>query len=143
MSSVAPIRALGTRERVIVALWAVAGFGLVTWRFGFGWPGFIVIGLATGLAFGQDRSLRGALVVTRDWIGLFAFLGLMIYSVFGFFDAETTRAQIAWAAGFVYTLIMIMGIKIWYWNELNKNALIREVKRLELQIARLSSRLDG
>ena len=74
MSSPAPVRALGTRDRVIVALWALGAFVLVTWRFGFGWPGFIVIGLATGLVFSHDRSLRGALVVTRDWIGLFAFL---------------------------------------------------------------------
>jgi hypothetical protein len=32
-------------------------------------------------------------------------------------------------------------MKIWYWLELNKNAVTREIKRLELQVARLSARM--
>ena len=35
----------------------------------------------------------------------------------------------------------IAGMKVWYWLELNKNAVTREIKRLELQIARLASRI--
>lgn len=84
---------------------------------------------------------RGLVVLT--FVSLFAFIGLMVFTIVRFFDAETTRTQIAWAAGFIYTLVVISGIKTWYWNELNKNTLIREVKRLELQIARLASRLDA
>jgi hypothetical protein len=33
-------------------------------------------------------------------------------------------------------------LKIWFWMEMHKNAVLREVKRLELQIARLAAR-DG
>jgi hypothetical protein len=32
-------------------------------------------------------------------------------------------------------------LKVMYWMELNKNAVTREIKRLELQIARLANRM--
>lgn len=38
------------------------------------WPGLIAVGFSTGLVFGRDRSLRGAVYVLRDWLGLFVFL---------------------------------------------------------------------
>jgi hypothetical protein len=31
-------------------------------------------------------------------------------------------------------------LKMYFWMEMNKNMLLREVKRLELQVARLASR---
>jgi len=77
------------------------------------------------------------------YVSLAAFLGLAIFTAISFFDAESTRDQIAWAVGFMYSLIVISGLKAWYWTQMNKNALTREIKRLELQIARLSSRLDS
>ena len=33
-------------------------------------------------------------------------------------------------------------LKMWYWMELNKNALTRGIKRVELQLALLSNRTD-
>ena len=60
-----------------------------------------------------------------------------------FFHAESTRAMIAWATGFVSCLFVIAMIKVWYWMELNKNSLAREIKRLELEFANLSRRLSG
>lgn len=104
MSPAAPTRALGTRDRVVVAIWAIAGFALVTLRFGFGWPGFIVIGLATGLVFSQDRSLRGALVVTRDWIGLFAFL-----TAYGASRAIADGVGMPWQEGSVIAIDEVLG----------------------------------
>jgi|GEM_PF-3584282 len=32
-------------------------------------------------------------------------------------------------------------IKIWYWMELNRNTVLREIKRLELQVAHLAGRV--
>jgi len=34
-------------------------------------------------------------------------------------------------------------MKTWWWMEVNKNAITREVKRLELQIARLAARVKA
>ena len=71
-------------------------------------------------------------------IGLFA---LMILSVIRFFEVETMREMLMYALATAFFGGGISMIKLWYWMELNKNTLTREIKRLELQIARLSSRL--
>jgi hypothetical protein len=68
---------------------------------------------------------------------------LEIVVAYQFFQAESTREMIAWATGFVSCLFVIAMIKIWYWMELNKNSLAREIKRLELELANLSRRLSG
>lgn len=51
--------------------------------------------------------------------------------------------QDAWATGFVVCAIAIAMMKVWYWLELNKNSLAREIKRLELELANLSRRLSS
>ena len=72
---------------------------------------------------------------------IFAFLGIAIWSVFRFFDATAVRDQIFWAAAFLYSGISVAFLKIWFWLEMQKNSVIREVKRVELQIAQLARRL--
>jgi uncharacterized membrane protein YciS (DUF1049 family) len=49
--------------------------------------------------------------------------------------------MIGWATGFVWCALFIMMVKIWYWLDLNRNAVTREIKRLELQVAQLSRRV--
>ena len=34
-------------------------------------------------------------------------------------------------------------LKVWWWMEMQKNSIIREVKRVELQVASLASRAPG
>jgi hypothetical protein len=59
-----------------------------------------------------------------------------------FFQAEGTRAMIAWACGYGLSMIVIALLKIWYWIELSKNVVLREVKRVELRIVRLAEGLQ-
>ena len=69
--------------------WLLAGAWIVLVLIAFatgldhGPVGLTVVGLFTGLLFSRDRSARAALTVTRDWLGLFAFLALygMSFSV--------------------------------------------------------------
>jgi uncharacterized membrane protein YciS (DUF1049 family) len=83
------------------------------------------------------------------WLFVVAFTeGIVLFALefvvaYQFFHAESTRAMIAWATGFVSCLFVIAMIKVWYWMELNKNSLAREIKRLELELANLSRRLAG
>ncbi len=73
-------RALTPLQRRLLA---VGWIGVVLVAFAtvisYDWPGLTVVGLATGLVFGRDRSWRGALRVTRDWMGLFTFI--LLYSI--------------------------------------------------------------
>jgi len=83
------------------------------------------------------------------WLVVVAFTEATVLSLlefvvaYKFFHAESTREMIAWATGFVSFLFVIAMIKIWYWMELNKNSLAREIKRVELELANLSRRLSN
>lgn len=68
---------------------------------------------------------------------------LLIVSGYQFFQVESTRAMIAWASGFVTCAVATGLLKIWFWLELNKSAITREIKRLELQIANLSRQVGS
>jgi hypothetical protein len=54
-----------------------------------------------------------------------------------FFAAEATRELIMWAVVFGFSMMAIMALKLWFWAEIQKNAVLREVKRVELQVALL------
>lgn len=69
------------------------------------------------------------------------FIVLFVYAGVKLFQAETAKDMLLWAAACIVCWTAIFMMKVWYWMELNKNALTREIKRLELQIARLASRI--
>jgi len=80
------------------------------------------------------------------WINDLAFtwtiliLGLLVVLAYLFFHAQSTQVMIAYATGFLWGIMWIAMLKIWFWLEMNKNSLTREIKRLELQLANLSRR---
>ncbi len=78
-------------------------------------------------------------VMVVFWSVVFMVLGVL--SAIKFFNAEATRDMLLWAAACVICISGVSMMKVWYWMELNKNALTREIKRLELQIARLAARI--
>ena len=79
------------------------------------------------------RSRHRWLVVLVFTVSTVFFL-LEFVVAYQFFHAESTRAMIAWATGFVVCAIIMYMMKVWYWLELNKNSLAREIKRLELSL---------
>ena len=68
----------------------------------------------------------------------FVIFGVQIWCGFKFFGAETTKELIGWATGFLTLLLWIVMMKIWFWLEMLRNSVTREVKRLELQVALLN-----
>jgi hypothetical protein len=72
----------------------------------------------------------------------FAMFGAFLYCVWQFLQAGEVRDMIFWSSGAVVSALFVAILKIWFWMEMHKNAVLREVKRLELQIARLAAR-DG
>lgn len=83
----------------------------------------------------------------RRWLNLGGILAGTVMLVIGavcavnFYNAEEIRDMLLWGAGAAFCLSGILGMKIWYWMELQRNALTREIKRLELQVAHLASEL--
>lgn len=71
-------------------------------------------------------------------IGVIAF-GLSVLALVRFLQAEELRQMILWGMILLFCITAVGGMKIWFWMELQKNAILREIKRVELQVARLAA----
>lgn len=83
------------------------------------------------------KSKVGWLAITMNIVHIICF-GLFVYCLIQFFDTESTNELIKWAsAGFLCMIFMGM-LKLYVWMQMDKNDLLRELKRLELQVSVLS-----
>jgi hypothetical protein len=89
----------------------------------------------------QD-SFRGHLgwLNALSWAIGFVVFGVGLYCGWRFLQTDDTAAMLRWGMGLTLCALAIMLIKLFAWMELEKNAVVREVKRLELQVARLAAR---
>jgi hypothetical protein len=71
------------------------------------------------------------------WAAGFAMLLVAVYASWRFWSAPDVRLMLVWAGVAVLALFSLGLIKIWFWMEMQKNSVVREVKRLELQVASL------
>ena len=85
------------------------------------------------------ESFRGKLrsLVMGIFLFILVFAVLLVYCAVYFFTAETIEMKLNWMAGGLTALIVIGLLRLWYLMELSRLSVIREVKRLELQIALL------
>lgn len=67
----------------------------------------------------------------------FVFLGLSIWCAVRFFGAEDTKELLTWGFGFIIGIFAVSFMKIWFWLEMQRIAITREVKKVELLAARL------
>lgn len=70
------------------------------------------------------------------------FFGLFIYCIVQFFNADVTKELIKWSVGSLVFLFGVSMLKIFAWMQMDKNALLREMKRLELQVSSLATKLS-
>lgn len=70
----------------------------------------------------------------------FAMVGAAFYCAWNAFGAAETRETVLWSFGSLAAIIAVAMLKMYFWMEMNKNVTLREIKRLELQVARLASR---
>ncbi|MFK7962172.1 MAG: DUF6768 family protein, partial [Phycisphaerales bacterium] len=88
---------------------------------------------AMGVMRGRQRFIS-----VMAWIYSFAFFGLLIFCAVRFFAADDTKEMLAWLGGFLTCNLIVAMLKLWFWMQMDKNAIVREVKRLELQVATLA-----
>ncbi len=99
-------------------------------------PGLIDMTLSV---FRGQSKLFIAIMIIPGLVGMV----LAVVTVVRFFDAETTRDQIMYATLFMFCCTFIMAMKVYFWMTMNRNATTREIKRLELQVAKLCERVGG
>ena len=86
---------------------------------------------------GVFKGKMGWLAIMMNiWI-LISFV-LLIYCSIQFFSVENTDELIQWGAGAFVCLTLVGMLKLYVWMQMDKNDILRELKRLELQVAAIS-----
>jgi len=70
------------------------------------------------------------------------FFGLFVYCTIQFFNTDVTNELIKWGIGGFALLMAVSMMKIFVWMQMDKNAIMREMKRLELQVSSLAGKLS-
>lgn len=87
------------------------------------------------------RGKLGWLAMIMNIVNLLIF-GLFVYCLVKFINTEEISELIKWAsAGFLCMTTVVM-TKLFMWMQMDKNDILREMKRLELQISVLTSKLN-
>ena len=84
-------------------------------------------------------KLRWMFVLASMW--QLVFFVIWIWSGFRFFDVTGVEDKILWSTVFLMSGMMMSMIKVMHWMMINRNRILREVKRLELEVARLGKKL--
>ncbi len=90
----------------------------------------------------QTFRTRRKWAVVYVWISSFVVAVFTFYCGYRFFIAETVQSQIGWSIGFLYSGLIVSMLKIWYWDEMRRNTYLREIKRLQTQVAKLTERIE-
>lgn len=97
--------------------------------------------------FEAETPLREALgTFGGKWGAMNAFAAIITFGLFGVFvycawsmlAATDVRAVVLWSVGSLLAMLGVAMLKMYFWMEMNKNVMLREIKRLELQVARLA-----
>lgn len=98
-----------------------------------------------------DPSLRQQVLATFEgqlrwlnvagWIAGFVLFGVASVMTWRFIYAPTLEEMLRWGAAAALGFAGLALIKVWFWMELQKNAIMREVKRLEVQVTSLAAQL--
>ena len=80
------------------------------------------------------RGRMGWLVVLISIIQLIIFT-LFIVCLIQFLNADTTEDLIKWGAGGFLSIMSVTFLKLFIWMQMDKNDILRELKKLEFQLA--------
>ena len=82
-----------------------------------------------GIYRGKMRWM--AIAVTIESV---VFVVLIVLAAIEFFQADDTKWQIFYATCILLLGMLLLLIKLWGWMQMNRHAIQREIKRLELRI---------
>ena len=90
-----------------------------------------------------DQLMRATLQTRNKFITILAFiytlafLALAVWSAFRFFDSTETKHLLAYGFAFSACMLAVAMLKMWFWMEMQRIAVTREIKRVELLTAKL------
>jgi uncharacterized membrane protein (DUF106 family) len=87
-----------------------------------------------GQSFKGTFRLTFVVIVTMQLI----FAGLAIYCAYHLVNELDLGLKINWLAGTLSTVVAFAIARLWFFMELNRLSVIREIKRVELQVSLLA-----
>jgi hypothetical protein len=85
-----------------------------------------------------DGAVRGIAVFAT--VITFVLFVAAAYCGWRFLAANEAIEVARWGAGAMLLMAMVGFLKLWFWLRMESNRVLREIKRLELQIARADAR---
>jgi hypothetical protein len=92
------------------------------------------------MVFGLFKGKNAWFLIITN-IMTFIFLGLFVYCCIQFFNVESVEESLKWGFGGFMFMFGLSMLKIYAWMQMDKNAILREMKRLELQVMSLSGKM--
>ncbi len=100
-----------------------------------------------------EESLPGMMINSykggmRYWVVMvnivtFIITIFMFWSIYEFWIATTNDDRTFWGLIAIASSLGQGMLKMWHFNEMNRQSIIREIKRVELAIAKLEAKLSG
>ena len=93
------------------------------------------------MVLGIFKGKNKWLIIMMNIVTL-VFFALFVYCTVQFFNTDITNELIKWGVGCLVFLLGVSMLKVFAWMQMDKNALLRELKRLELQVSSLSGKMS-
>lgn len=78
-------------------------------------------------------------------VNMFAliFTAVFVWCGYQFWIATSVDDRIFWGVGFIAGLQVQIALKMWLFMEMGRSSTIREVKRVEIELARMKQAVEG
>jgi hypothetical protein len=93
------------------------------------------------MIFGIFSGKNSWIVIAMSIVQV-AFFGLFIYFSVKFFKAENTNELIRFGVFGTLSFLVSCMLKLFSWMQMDKKAIVREIKRLELQVSSISGKIS-
>jgi len=93
------------------------------------------------------EMVGGLFVGKMKWLSIVTFIMQIIlfvaaiYCAVQFFEVTEVQEMIKWGGGFFLFMLATTTLKVFHWMQMDKNAIMREIKRMEIQLATLNAKL--
>ena len=77
------------------------------------------------------------------WVLTLIFFLAGVYSIVQMLETQDTRTTVLWLGAAGFCVMTVFALKTWSWLEMVRISVMREVKRVELQLAHVARRFDG
>ena len=91
------------------------------------------------------ESFKGALrwIVFIAFALILIFISIGVYCAINFVHATDIGVKLNWFGGSALAFLIVIALRLWYFMELNRLSISRDIKRVELQVSLLGTKIGG